>query len=202
MLQADLSSNLISRHVRQIYYISIVRNFTSKIITQVYYCFCWLSAQPLSVFLVACFHDHVYWARIPLATMCLPLPSCWTQKLWSTSQQNFLLMINRLLGRLSEKSELYLTCMSGRLRWLAELTLSSLCPVNFIFCFNLYLVELSMRHRCCCHHHLSYIHGSLGGYGTLEELLEVITWAQLGIHSKPVIPVSLPKLYIANTHFG
>ncbi|CAI0382213.1 unnamed protein product [Linum tenue] len=28
-----------------------------------------------------------------------------------------------------------------------------------------------------------------GGYGTLEELLEVITWAQLGIHDKPV---SLP----------
>jgi len=26
-----------------------------------------------------------------------------------------------------------------------------------------------------------------GGYGTLEELLEVITWAQLGIHDKPVI---------------
>uniref|UniRef100_A0A453IZZ9 Cytokinin riboside 5'-monophosphate phosphoribohydrolase n=1 Tax=Aegilops tauschii subsp. strangulata TaxID=200361 RepID=A0A453IZZ9_AEGTS len=25
-----------------------------------------------------------------------------------------------------------------------------------------------------------------GGYGTLEELLEVITWAQLGIHHKPV----------------
>ncbi|KAG0484810.1 hypothetical protein HPP92_008889 [Vanilla planifolia] len=25
-----------------------------------------------------------------------------------------------------------------------------------------------------------------GGYGTLEELLEVITWAQLGIHTKPV----------------
>jgi len=28
--------------------------------------------------------------------------------------------------------------------------------------------------------------GLTGGYGTLEELLEVITWAQLGIHSKPV----------------
>ena len=27
----------------------------------------------------------------------------------------------------------------------------------------------------------------IGGYGTLEELLEVITWAQLGIHDKPVI---------------
>lgn len=25
-----------------------------------------------------------------------------------------------------------------------------------------------------------------GGYGTLEELFEVITWAQLGMHSKPV----------------
>ncbi|KAM1012339.1 hypothetical protein ACFX13_043210 [Malus domestica] len=25
-----------------------------------------------------------------------------------------------------------------------------------------------------------------GGYGTLEELLEMITWAQLGIHDKPV----------------
>ncbi|KAM7264330.1 hypothetical protein ACFE04_002013 [Oxalis oulophora] len=28
--------------------------------------------------------------------------------------------------------------------------------------------------------------GLNGGYGTLEELLEVITWAQLGIHDKPV----------------
>lgn len=27
---------------------------------------------------------------------------------------------------------------------------------------------------------------TVGGYGTLEELLEVITWAQLGIHDKPV----------------
>src|SRR6185369_16469324 len=25
-----------------------------------------------------------------------------------------------------------------------------------------------------------------GGYGTLEELFEVITWAQLGIHCKPI----------------
>jgi hypothetical protein len=25
-----------------------------------------------------------------------------------------------------------------------------------------------------------------GGYGTIEELLEIITWAQLGIHNKPV----------------
>ncbi|KAG2685245.1 hypothetical protein I3760_10G116200, partial [Carya illinoinensis] len=26
----------------------------------------------------------------------------------------------------------------------------------------------------------------LGGYGTMEELLEMITWSQLGIHDKPV----------------
>ncbi|PHT50299.1 hypothetical protein CQW23_10046 [Capsicum baccatum] len=25
-----------------------------------------------------------------------------------------------------------------------------------------------------------------GGYGTLEELFEVITWAELGIHDKPI----------------
>lgn len=31
------------------------------------------------------------------------------------------------------------------------------------------------------------LHIYAGGYGTLEELLEVITWAQLGIHDKPVI---------------
>ena len=32
---------------------------------------------------------------------------------------------------------------------------------------------------------------SAGGYGTLEELLEVITWSQLGIHEKPVSAAQL-----------
>ena len=31
---------------------------------------------------------------------------------------------------------------------------------------------------------VAYMHA--GGYGTLEEVLEVIAWSQLGIHSKPV----------------
>ncbi|KAK4768694.1 hypothetical protein SAY87_003835 [Trapa incisa] len=31
-----------------------------------------------------------------------------------------------------------------------------------------------------------YVYNYLGGYGTLEELLEVISWSQLGIHDKPV----------------
>ena len=29
-----------------------------------------------------------------------------------------------------------------------------------------------------------------GGYGTLEELLEVVTWAQLKLHAKPVILIN------------
>jgi len=29
-----------------------------------------------------------------------------------------------------------------------------------------------------------------GGYGTLEELLEVVTWAQLRMHSKPVVLIN------------
>ena len=29
-----------------------------------------------------------------------------------------------------------------------------------------------------------------GGYGTLEELLEAVTWAQLGLHSKPLILIN------------
>jgi len=29
-----------------------------------------------------------------------------------------------------------------------------------------------------------------GGYGTLDEMLEVVTWAQLGLHAKPVILIN------------
>ncbi|ONM40888.1 carboxy-lyase isoform X1 [Zea mays] len=36
---------------------------------------------------------------------------------------------------------------------------------------------------------------SAGGYGTLEELLEVITWAQLGIHKKPVGLLNVDGFY-------
>ena len=34
-----------------------------------------------------------------------------------------------------------------------------------------------------------------GGYGTLEEVMEMITWQQLGIHSKPVGFLNVNGLY-------
>jgi len=34
-----------------------------------------------------------------------------------------------------------------------------------------------------------------GGYGTLEELAEVITWAQLGIHTKPIGILDVEDFY-------
>ncbi|RRT54291.1 hypothetical protein B296_00016045 [Ensete ventricosum] len=52
-------------------------------------------------------------------------------------------------------------------------------------------IALPGKHHLCCakrrfDHASCCWFGYLGGYGTLEELLEVITWAQLGIHDKPV----------------
>ena len=34
-----------------------------------------------------------------------------------------------------------------------------------------------------------------GGYGTLEELLEIITWRQLGLHQKPIIIFNTNRFY-------
>lgn len=34
-----------------------------------------------------------------------------------------------------------------------------------------------------------------GGFGTFEELLEVITWSQLGLHSKPIIVANVDGYY-------
>jgi uncharacterized protein (TIGR00730 family) len=34
-----------------------------------------------------------------------------------------------------------------------------------------------------------------GGFGTMEELLEVITWSQLNIHSKPIILLNTNNYY-------
>jgi uncharacterized protein (TIGR00730 family) len=40
-----------------------------------------------------------------------------------------------------------------------------------------------------------------GGYGTFEELLEIITWAQLGIHAKPIGLLNTDHFYDGLTRF-
>ncbi|XP_074591364.1 cytokinin riboside 5'-monophosphate phosphoribohydrolase LOG1-like isoform X1 [Curcuma longa] len=49
----------------------------------------------------------------------------------------------------------------------------------------------------CAHHHLLPPFQSPGGYGTLEELLETISFAQLGIHRKPVGLLNVDGYYDA-----
>ena len=34
-----------------------------------------------------------------------------------------------------------------------------------------------------------------GGYGTFEELLEIVTWAQLGMHQKPIVVLDVAGYY-------
>jgi uncharacterized protein (TIGR00730 family) len=34
-----------------------------------------------------------------------------------------------------------------------------------------------------------------GGYGTLDEFLEILTWAQLGIHAKPCVLINMRGFY-------
>ncbi|KAH8102959.1 hypothetical protein BXZ70DRAFT_1006140 [Cristinia sonorae] len=45
--------------------------------------------------------------------------------------------------------------------------------------------KMEMAKRSC-----AFI-GLPGGYGTFEEVLEVVTWSQLGIHNKPIILVNI-----------
>lgn len=40
-----------------------------------------------------------------------------------------------------------------------------------------------------------------GGYGTMDEFIEIVTWAQLGIHAKPCVLVNLGGYYDALLRF-
>jgi predicted Rossmann-fold nucleotide-binding protein len=53
--------------------------------------------------------------------------------------------------------------------------------------------KVEMARRAC-----GFI-GLPGGYGTFEEVFEVTTWTQIGIHSKRTDPVSLYRLHASNT---
>jgi uncharacterized protein (TIGR00730 family) len=37
--------------------------------------------------------------------------------------------------------------------------------------------------------------GLPGGYGTIEELVEMLTWGQLGLHDKPVVLLDVTTFY-------
>ncbi|GFY89770.1 putative lysine decarboxylase family protein [Actinidia rufa] len=63
----------------------------------------------------------------------------------------------------------------GHVLWLTGETVGEVKPVA-----NMHQRKAEMARNSDCFIALP------GGYGTLEELLEVITWAQLGIHDKPV----------------
>ena len=45
--------------------------------------------------------------------------------------------------------------------------------------------------------------GLPGGMGTFDELVEIITWAQLGLHAKPVILANIDSYFAAHVrHAG
>lgn len=66
---------------------------------------------------------------------------------------------------------------------------------------TLHVVD-SMHERKALMEHLSDGFIALpGGLGTIEELFEVLTWAQLGFHSKPCALYNVEGFYQSLTHF-
>ena len=57
-------------------------------------------------------------------------------------------------------------------------------------------ITLDMHERKAQMHNLADAYVALpGGYGTLEELFEAVTWAQLEIHTRPVAVLNLCGLF-------
>jgi uncharacterized protein (TIGR00730 family) len=57
-------------------------------------------------------------------------------------------------------------------------------------------VTRDMHERKALMHDLSEIYITLpGGYGTMEELFEAVTWAQLDLHARPIAVLNLHGLY-------
>ncbi|WP_290789842.1 TIGR00730 family Rossman fold protein [Flavihumibacter sp. UBA7668] len=51
---------------------------------------------------------------------------------------------------------------------------------------ELILVESMHERKTIMHHRSEGVIALPGGFGTLEEFFEMLTWAQLGLHSKPI----------------
>ncbi|MFN9718604.1 MAG: LOG family protein, partial [Planctomycetota bacterium] len=57
-------------------------------------------------------------------------------------------------------------------------------------------VTRDMHERKATMHELSDVYVTLpGGFGTMEELFEAVTWAQLELHARPVFLLNLQGLY-------
>ncbi len=57
-------------------------------------------------------------------------------------------------------------------------------------------ITADMHERKAMMHQLSEIYVALpGGFGTMEELFEAITWAQLDLHTRPVVVVNINGIY-------
>lgn len=57
-------------------------------------------------------------------------------------------------------------------------------------------VTVDMHERKSLMHQLSEIYVALpGGFGTMEELFEAITWAQLDLHTRPILVVNIHGIY-------
>ncbi|XP_040993645.1 cytokinin riboside 5'-monophosphate phosphoribohydrolase LOG8-like isoform X1 [Juglans microcarpa x Juglans regia] len=69
--------------------------------------------------------------------------------------------------------------------------------VNFEIEIRLSLINLLDIDRCKFFplNPFSLLYKYAGGYGTMEELLEMITWSQLGIHNKPVGLLNIDGYY-------
>lgn len=57
-------------------------------------------------------------------------------------------------------------------------------------------VTRNMHERKALMHELSDLYVTLpGGFGTMEELFEAVTWAQLELHTRPIVLLNLHGLY-------
>lgn len=57
-------------------------------------------------------------------------------------------------------------------------------------------VTADMHERKALMHQLSDVYVALpGGFGTMEELFEAITWAQLDLHTRPIVVVNINGIY-------
>jgi uncharacterized protein (TIGR00730 family) len=60
---------------------------------------------------------------------------------------------------------------------------------------SLHVVETMHQRKAMMADHASGFLAMPGGFGTLEEIFEVVTWAQIGIHHKPCLLLNLGGFY-------